>query len=60
MNVHAHVCCKCGRDTEAPVTVGYVERPSGPPFVRRACPDCAPWCMVGPSPEDMQHTLDPR
>lgn len=46
------VCCGCGRDTTAPVVVGWTERTSGPPYCRVACPDCAPTLASGPSPYD--------
>ncbi|MEU3350281.1 hypothetical protein [Streptomyces sp. NPDC037389] len=48
-------CCNCGRDTTAPVTVGYVPSASGPGYGRVACPDCAP--KVAPMPEPYRPTL---
>ena len=36
------VCCRCERDTVAPVPVRYVERASGPGVTVYACPDRAP------------------
>lgn len=54
------VCCRCGRPTEAPVTVGYIPSASGPGFSLYACPDCALKIDPGPSPEDAQSVTDPR
>lgn len=53
-------CCRCGRLTEAPVTVGWRDTGSGPGHTISACPDCAPTVPVGPSPEDQQSLLNPR
>ncbi|MDX3855623.1 hypothetical protein [Streptomyces sp. AK02-01A] len=37
-----YICSICHRETDDPVVIGHVERMSGPPFTRIACPDCAP------------------
>lgn len=45
-------CCRCGRETAAPVGVRYIERASGPGVTLYACPDCAPHLTPGPLPAE--------
>lgn len=34
-------CCRCGKATEHPTSVGEVEAASGPGWTQYACPQCA-------------------
>jgi hypothetical protein len=49
----AAICCRCNRDTAAPIAVRYIERPSGPGVPVYACPDCAPKINHRPHPDDL-------
>ncbi|MFD9817287.1 hypothetical protein [Streptomyces sp. NPDC059080] len=42
------ICCRCVRETTAPVAVRYIDRTSGPGVTLHACPDCAPHLIPGP------------
>ncbi|WP_251022872.1 hypothetical protein [Streptomyces sp. ISL-10] len=44
----ARVCCRCERNTEAPVLVRIIEPRPYPARAVYACPDCVPHCPAGP------------
>jgi hypothetical protein len=46
----AALCCRCERETAAPVAVRYIEQASDPGVTLYACPDCAPHLVPGPLP----------
>ncbi|MFF6970003.1 MULTISPECIES: hypothetical protein [Streptomyces] len=50
------VCCVCGRTTTAPVEAGYVERASGPGYVRYVCPQDTTGCSPGPVPGELNRS----
>ena len=48
------LCCHCQRLTYAPVTIGYIQRPSGPGVTLYACPDHVTESAPGPIPDDLR------
>jgi hypothetical protein len=40
--LNADLCCRCNRWTDAPISVGFIQRSSAPDRALSACPDCVP------------------
>ncbi|MDT0346741.1 hypothetical protein [Streptomyces litchfieldiae] len=47
------ICCRCKRETRAPVEVRRIKQASDPEVTLYACPDCAPNLNHGPHPHDL-------
>lgn len=54
------LCCNCGRWSVAAVACRHIERMSGAGVTLYACPDCLPIVGIGPTNNDVIHSIPPQ